>query len=356
MPHPLHVAPLGLPGAADQPGVQHDEVEELAEAEGAVGALARPGLGLPDRHPLEVGLHGGRAPHEPVAFLFLDLVVLGAVGVGVVRDLVVVPDAHEGMEAVDLLQVGVRLVLGVPGPVVGERGGLLVRTRRAIEPGPVPVAAVGVLVEVVAEVQHRVQVVPLGDPPVDVEVAERQVGAGDEGEPDVVGTPGQGPRPAHRRLLAERLEAVVVGRPRLQSGRRDLEGVVAPGSGGALALGDDFPHPRVPRHLPADRDPVVGRARDPRPEQHPVGQRVAARHPVGEDRFLSEDGQGAGERQDESRPGGGSEKEPAVHGHGATTLLCARPYESDQVTNRWKRFRRSLEESAEFRGCLLPEG
>ena len=274
MPHPLHVAPLGLPGAADQPGVQHDEVEQLPEAEGPVGALARPGLGLPDRHPLEVGLHGGRAPHEPVAFLFLDLVVLGAVGVGVVGDLVVIPDAHEGMEAVDLLQVGVRLVLGVAGPVVGERGRLLVRTRRPIEPRPVPVAAVRVLVEVVAEVQHRVQVVPLGDPPVDVEPAERQVGAGDEGEPDVVGIPGQGPRPADRRLLAERLEAVVVGRPRLQSGRRDLERVVAPGPRW---------RPRPRRRLPASPDPAPP-ASGPRPGRRPnprPASRAAPGRPAG---------------------------------------------------------------------------
>ena len=317
MPHPFHVAPLGLPRAPDQPRVQHDEVEQLPEAEGPVGALARPGLGLPDGHPLEIGLDGCRAADEPVALLVLDLVVLGAVGVGVVRDLVVVPDAHEGMEAMHLLEVGVRLVLRVPGAVIGESRDLLVRPRRVPKRRSVPVAAVRVFVEVVPEVEHRVQVVPLRDPPVDVEVAERQVGTGDEREPDVVGAPGKGLRPADGGLLAERLEPVVVGRPRLQPGSGDLEGVVAAGSGGSLPFGDDFLDPGIARHLPADRHPVVGRARDPGPEQHPVGQRVAARDAVGEDPFLSEDGQRPGEGQDESRPRGGSEKAPTVHGHGA---------------------------------------
>ena len=290
---------------------------QLPEAEGPVGALAGPGLGFPDRHPLEVGLDGSRPPHEPVAFFFLDLVVLGAVRVGVVRDLVVVPDAYEGVEAMDLLEVGIRLVLRVPGPVVREGGDLLVRLGHPPEPGPVAVVAVRVLVEVIPEVEDGVEIVPLGDPPVHVEVPEGQVGAGDEGQPDMVRVPRQGLRPAHRRPLPERLEAVVVRRAGFQSGGGHLEGVVALGAGCRLPFRDDLLHSGIARHLPADGHPVVRRTRNAGPEQHPIGERIAARHPVGEDPFLPEDGEGAREGQDEACPGGGSEKESAVHGHGA---------------------------------------
>ena len=289
--------------------------EQLPEAERPVGALAGPGLGFPDRHPLEVGLDGGRPPHEPVAFFFLDLVVLGAVGVGVVRDLVVVPDTHEGVEPVHLLEVGIRLVLRVPGPVVREGGDLLVRLGRPPEPGAVAVVAVRVLVEVVPEVEDGVEVVPLRDPPVHVEVAERQVGAGDERQPDMVRVPRQGLRPAHRGLFAERLEAVVVARAGFQAGGGHLEGVVALRSGSRLPFRDDLLHCGIARHRPADGHPLVRRSRHAGPEQHPVGERVAARHSVGEDELLSENGEGAGEGEDEACPGGGSEKESAVHGH-----------------------------------------
>ena len=315
--HTLGVAPFRLPGASDQPGVQHDEVEQLPEAERPVGALARPGLRFPDGHPLEVGLHGRCPAHEPVALFVLHLVVLGAVGPGVVGDLVVVPDADERVEAVDLLEVGIGLVLGVADPVVGQGGDLLVgpyRPRRG-EAGSVAVGAVRVLVEVVAEVEHRVQVVPLRDPPVDVEVAEGQVRAGDEREPHVVGIAGQGLRPAHRRPFPERLEPVVVGHAGFQAGSRDLEGVVPLRPGSVLAFGDHFLHSRVAGDLPADRDPVVGGPGDPGPEQHPVGEGIPARYPVAEDPALAEDGEGAGEGEGESGPGRGSEKEPAVHGH-----------------------------------------
>ena len=297
---------------------------QLPEAEGPVGPLAGPGLGLADRHPLEVGLHRRRSAYEPVALFLRDLVVLGAVRVGVVRDLVVVPDAHEGVEPMDLLEIGIRLVLRVPGPVVREGGDLLVRLRHPPEPRPVAVVAVRVLVEVVPEVEDGVKVVPLGDPPVHVEVPEGQVGAGDEGQPDMLGIPRQGLRPAHRGTLPERFEAVVVGHARLQAGSGRLEGVVAPGSRCPFTFRNHLLHSGIPRHLPADRHPVGRRPRNAGPEQHPVGERIAARHPVGEDPFLPEDGEGPREGQDESRPRGGSEEKPAVHGHGAASVRSAR--------------------------------
>ncbi len=49
------------------------------------------------------------------------------------------------------------------------------------------------------------------------------------------------------------------------------------------ARGDDVPEVRVARDRPLDRDVVhpLGR-RDARPQDHPVGQRIAARHAVEE--------------------------------------------------------------------------
>lgn len=97
--------------------------------------------------------------------------VLGAFPPGVVGHLVVIPDSNKGMRGVRGLQIRVPSILPVAGTVVRQAVQLGWRLHFAAEllrPGagiPVP----GVLVEVVPQVQHRVQFLA-GDLPVHIEI------------------------------------------------------------------------------------------------------------------------------------------------------------------------------------------
>ena len=141
---------LGAEGAQ----VQQGQVGELAEAQPAVGG-ARDRRA--DRHPLEVGLLGGRLAVRPGALGALGVVVRAA-GPGVVGELVVVPDRDDRRLVVQGLQIRVGLVLAVPGAVVGERDDLVGGRVRADDRAAGRVLAGLVLVDVVAEVQPGVQV------------------------------------------------------------------------------------------------------------------------------------------------------------------------------------------------------
>ena len=48
-----------------------------------------------DRHPFEVGLHGGIAPSDPLT-LGGRVVVFGAVGPGIISSFVVIPHSNPG--------------------------------------------------------------------------------------------------------------------------------------------------------------------------------------------------------------------------------------------------------------------
>jgi hypothetical protein len=140
----------------------------------------------------------------------LQLVVLRTGGVGVVGDLVVVEDDDPRVPLVGRLLVGVGLVERVPHAVVLEADrldGRLVVADADQRSRPVPVTrprdaplgrVVAVLVDVVPEVQHRVEVVPGGQPAVGGEEAARVVAAGHEGQPQ---------RVPHARLVWRRLSA-----------------------------------------------------------------------------------------------------------------------------------------------------
>lgn len=93
------------------PRVEHHQVEQLADAEGAPDAQVVVHLDLPDRHPLEVGadcvhLHlvdGEAAVVNERGFVVGQ--VGGAVAVGVVGDFVVVPGGDPGEGLVGELEV-----------------------------------------------------------------------------------------------------------------------------------------------------------------------------------------------------------------------------------------------------------
>ena len=71
-------------------------------------------------------------------------------------------------------------------PVIVEGDDLAVRLRDAAEAGAVAIPAVRVLVDVVAEMQHEVEILSPRDPTVGVEVPDRQVCAGGYCQPRAV--------------------------------------------------------------------------------------------------------------------------------------------------------------------------
>jgi hypothetical protein len=197
---------------------------------------------------------------------------------------------------VQRLQVGVGLVLAVPDPVVGERHRLVGRLVRADHVAAAANAACRVLVDVVAEVHHQVEIAAGGEQPVGAEVAGLPVGARHDCRPAARRSPasaagavcvrpaGDQPSPSPNRY-----QYVVAGcRPRtstLTVWSRAAPVATAP-------LGDDRRERGVGRDLPADGDVGaaarsghgVGRRGDAGPQQDAVGQRVARRDAVAERR------------------------------------------------------------------------
>jgi hypothetical protein len=97
----------GLQGASPESGIEHHDIDETAVAEFAKDTCAA--LLLSDRHPFRVCAQGGRFAFLPCAFR-RGVVVLGAVLVGVVGRLVVVPDRDEGVLLVNGLQIRIAFV------------------------------------------------------------------------------------------------------------------------------------------------------------------------------------------------------------------------------------------------------
>ncbi len=269
--------------------VEHRDLGQLAERQPPEepGAVAEVGGAVhPQRHPLVVRAVGAGAP-LPVVTLAL-VVVLGAVAPLVVGDLVVVPRDDPRVLRVQVLQVRVGLVLRVPAAVVGDRHHL---ARRVVGPDvlvalPHPVLTRGVLVEVVAEVEHGVEVVAPREVAVRREPAGLQVGARDDAEPEVAGRRAAARRgagaadPAARAVVGE--PVVVPGR-RLQAGHVDLDGVVAARAGAEPAAAHDLAEAGVGGDLPphGHRRPLARARRrrlgrgDAGPDQHGLGLGVA---------------------------------------------------------------------------------
>jgi len=189
------------------------------------------------------------------------------------------------VRGVQRLEVGVALVLRVARAVVGERRDLAVGLRHPAEAAPVAVAAVLVLVEVVAEVEHRVEVGAARDGRVGVEVALGQVRARRHGEAQPRGrTHRERASASQRRSVIERPEAVVPGAARLETGGVHLDGEVALDARRGAPLGHDVAQGRIPRDPPRDAHGVglARRRRHAGPHDHPVGQWIAGGDAVAE--------------------------------------------------------------------------
>jgi hypothetical protein len=263
--------------------VEHEKVHQPAEGQLAVHAAGQQARRIADRHPLEPGLEGGRTARGPGPLA--GVVVLRAVAPGVVGELVVVVDGHEGILLVHGPQVAVELVPGVPQPVVRQGDDLVVRivvsARQALE----TVAPALVLVDVVAHVEDGVEVIAAGQVRVSVEVARLVVGAAHQGEAQAVhrraGCRGRARAP-DQRTAAQVLELVVV--PGIGRQARDvhLDGEVPARVGDEGARGHHARHARIGGHAPVDRQRrrIVGGHAGP--DDHRVVQRIAGGHAVEE--------------------------------------------------------------------------
>ena len=241
--------------------VGHDQVHVLAEHEVAVDLdVARERRGRVvlevlllevDRHVLEPGLVGEAAPlGAPLVLATVE--VGGVVLVGVVRELVVVPDAdhrhglvhpaQRRVRAVDAVELAVvreargRVVLLVGALVEDERAGLVGEAGHPAR-GLLEARVAGGLVDVVAEVEEEVEL--LGQQAgVAVVVAAVEVLAREDGEAQLgVGVGGRGGAGAADRadvaaVLAAVDEAVVVGGRRLEAADLGLDAAVVHRPGG----------------------------------------------------------------------------------------------------------------------------
>ena len=179
------------------------------------------------------------------------------------------------MLPVQLLQVHVALVLRVAGAVIRQRHGFVGRFIGA----QVTVVAAAVFIDVVAKMDHEVEVGAFGDAPVSVEVAMREAGAADHGQAQAAGVADrQGLGATYRRLGVGGTEAVVVSGVGPQAVGVDLDGVVAAGVGADAAALDYRRHLRITCHDKVDHDSPAAGWRDAGPQEDCVGQGVAARH------------------------------------------------------------------------------
>ncbi len=308
--------------AAIAPEIEHRQVDQLAELQPPVDLPPVPRHRRardPHRHPLVVRPLG-RA--HPLGVRPLPrLVLVRSMCPAAVGDLVVVPRGDERHRSVQRLEVAVGLVLRVPAAVVAQADDLA----RRVVPAHVLVAVAVrvlaglVLIQVVAEVDHGVEVSPLGEVPVRVEPARLPVGARHDPEPQPLrraARRGCRPRSPRARHGVDVGEAEPVVRRRRQPGRVELDRVVAPGVGvdraGAhdvreCVVEGDLPAHRGARPVARPRHRLLGRSH-PGPQHHGVRERITRGDSMAERRHRR---RRCGRRQDlrpqDAQPGSKSE-------------------------------------------------
>ena len=131
--------------ASCQSFVEHDQVNEFAVGKIPIQLL---GFVFPNGEPFIVSLACSRFSDFIVAF-FIGLVVLCARLIGIVADLVVVPDGNKGLHLMGELEIRIQSVLRVSGAVILQRYEFLVGKVVPSE-GSITIHANGILVDVVA--------------------------------------------------------------------------------------------------------------------------------------------------------------------------------------------------------------
>ena len=221
----------GLTVPPDQPRVEQHELGEIADRDRAPRDLRIRRVAQPLRQPLLAGGRCGGDPHGPRP-VPCRVMVLGAFAPGVVAEIVVVPDRHHRMAEVQCLGIRIGAHLGEAPAVVilGDR-----RVRRIVVARAL---LAGVLVDVVAEVQHEVDL-PLGQRPIDAERRHGVPGAARRADAEAVDrADGQRSCASDRRDLLTRHEAVPIGRRRFEVADVDDDGVIAVGRCRGPARGD----------------------------------------------------------------------------------------------------------------------
>ncbi len=177
------------------------------------------------------------------------------------------------------LQVGIGAIEGVAGAVIRERQQLVLRRHRPLEVPPdagrIGRGVVGVLVDVVAEVDDRIHTRKLGDGVVDVEQATLEMGAAEHRQHHVLGRPErQGARLPHGRSVLVEMEAVPVAAAGLEAADVHLDGMVAVGPDGRAAAAHYTLQLRIRGDGPANGSDAGPRRGDPCPDDQAVGRRI----------------------------------------------------------------------------------
>ena len=174
----IHVRPQeGLLVPAIEARVQHDQRQKIAIAKVPENACALALRIDAYRHPLYVCAGGSIHSRIPAAVLFI--VILCTIAPGVIAYFVVVPHRDHRMRGMHGLQIRVGLVLGMPAPIVGERNDFVRWIRQPAELFRVlcRVSSEPVIVQVIAEVNDRIEVVTVRDLAVSVEIPVGIIGA-----------------------------------------------------------------------------------------------------------------------------------------------------------------------------------
>ena len=256
--------------------VEQDQVDRAPEAQGLVDPVAAT-LDPERGHALEVRLIARGAARFGIAQLGRQAAAGTGVAGVVVLHLVVVPDRDHRELGVHPAQRRLGAVQRVLGPVLVERlrvpDGVLADSGEGVA-GPV----VGLGVDVVAQVDDEVHIL-VGEQVVGVEVAERVVLAGEEGEAHRLARIGRqrGAEAADLALLAPGGEAVPVLLVRVEAGDASLYRIGHPRRRPDEVARHDLAKATVAGHLELHRARAlhVGHAR---PQGDRVGRRVARDH------------------------------------------------------------------------------
>ncbi len=150
------------------------------------------------------------------------------------------------------LQMRVGAVLPIARAVIVEAQNFLVRRGNAADGRAVAELLVGIFVDVVADVEHRVEILLGGEMTVGGEEARGPIGARCKSKAHTVGVERQRARAADRRGFSERDELIVVGLTRSQAVGVELDGEIALRAGGSLVAGDHAAHVGVGRDRALD--------------------------------------------------------------------------------------------------------
>ena len=120
-----------------------------------------------------------RRGYTLVKVTFAFIVVFGALSPGVVSQFVIIPNANKGMALMKCLKIRIRAIETITHPVIFKRNNLVLRHHTAFKYFPsvvIRVPCLGVLVDVIAQMKHQVQIT-FGHVPISVEETLRVVGA-----------------------------------------------------------------------------------------------------------------------------------------------------------------------------------